>query len=125
MHEAFSDAAQKFGIANDESPFVPVVTVSRLISDGRDKVMTDPPMASAEQAAREVAEAINREIDLSLADSEGRRDLYEKLTKRQQEIDRLRAAGEPVPLDWITNPFYRKYYREMGWALDRSVEAVH
>ena len=114
-HEAFSTAAQRFGIANDESPFVPVVTVSRLISEGRDKVMTDPPMAPAEQAAREVAEAINREIELSLADSQSRQELYIELCRTQDEIDRRRASGEPVPLAWITNPFHRKYYVEMGW----------
>lgn len=121
-HEAFSDAAQRFGIANDESPFVPVVTVMRLMSDGRDKVMTDPPMASAEQAAREVAEAINAEIELSLTESESRQALYDTLCKRQAEIDRRRSVGAPVPLEWITNPFYQKYYVAMGWA-ERSGES--
>lgn len=115
-HETFSDAVQHFGIANDESLFVPVVTVSRLISEGRDKVMTDPPMAPARQAAKEVAEAINREIQRSLADSQGRRELYNELCQRQDEIDQRRSSGEPVPLEWITNPFHRRYYVQMGWA---------
>ena len=117
VHEAFSDAAQRFGVANDESPFVPVVTVSRLISEGRDKVMTDPPMAPARRAASEVAAAINREIDLSLADNPDRQALYNQLCERQDQIDRLRASGEPVPLEWITNPFHRRYYQAMGWAV--------
>ncbi len=117
-HEVFSEAVEKFGVANDESPFVPVVAVTRLISDARDKVMTDPQMASSEQAAREAAEAINDEIQLSLAESESRRALYEKLCKVQEKIDQRRAAGQQVPLEWITNPFHRKYYVEMGWAED-------
>ena len=114
-HEVFSEAVEKFGVANDESPFVPVVTVTRLISDARDKVMTNPQMAPSNQAAREAAEAINREIELSLTESESRRALYEKLIKTQQEIDQRRAAGQKVPLEWITNPFHRKYYVQMGW----------
>jgi multiple sugar transport system substrate-binding protein len=115
-HRAFSDAAQRYGIANDESPFVSVVTVARLISDGRDKVLTDPPMASAEVAAAGVAKAVNNEIQLSLNESPVREQLYQELCETQKLIDARRARGEKVPLAWITNPFHRRYYLEMGWA---------
>lgn len=116
VHEAFSDAATRFGVANDESPFVSVVTVSRLISDGRDKVLTNPQMASSGDAARQVAAAINREITLSLKDSDSRRALYDALSETQAKIDQHRAEGRKVPLEWITNPFHRRYYVQMGWA---------
>jgi multiple sugar transport system substrate-binding protein len=115
-HQAFSDTARQQGIANDESPFVSVVTVSRLIGEGRDKVLTDPPMATAEAAAAGAAKAINDEIELSLKASHSRRVLYQTLCKTQDEIDLRRARGEKVPLEWITNPFYRRYYVQMGWA---------
>ncbi|MEZ6192100.1 MAG: extracellular solute-binding protein [Phycisphaerales bacterium] len=116
VHEAFSDAATRFGVANDESPFVSVVTVSRLISDGRDKVLTDPQMATSRDAAGQVAAAINQEIALSLKDSDTRRALYDSLSDTQAKIDKLRAEGKKVPLEWITNPFHRRYYVKMGWA---------
>ena len=30
-------------------------------------------------------------------------------------IDERRAKGQRVPLQWISNPFYRRYYQHMGW----------
>ena len=38
------------------------------------------------------------------------------MCETQDMIDARRARGEKVPLAWITNPFHRRYYMEMGGA---------
>ena len=59
---------------------------------------------------------INREIELNVSKNPELAAKHAKLLVDQAEIDRLRAAGEPVPLELITNPFYRRYYVDQGWA---------
>ena len=43
--------------------------------------------------------------------------------QNQEEIDRLRRDGKLVPLDLITNPFYRRYYVDQGWSLPEGDKA--
>jgi hypothetical protein len=47
---------------------------------------------------------------------------YEKGLRDQVEIDRLRSEGELVPLELISNPFYRQYYVKQGWSLPEGDE---
>lgn len=63
-------------------------------------------------------EQVNREIDLNVSSNPKLQEKYDRLCRQQEVIDRLRAAGEPVPLHLITNPFYRRYYLAQGWAVE-------
>ena len=37
----------------------------------------------------------------------------------QQKIDAFKKEGKKIPVEWIKNPFYVKYYRDRGM-LDES-----
>ncbi len=114
IHDAFADAANEIAIANSYSPFVLYSTAKREDSDAIDSFMSN--QISASQAAHQAADRINAAIQRSLHDNPELFRLYDLLTRRQADIDRLRAQGKKVPLKWLTDPFYRKYYVARGWA---------
>ncbi len=114
IHEAFSDAARDIAIVNPLSPFVVKRTALRYYFDARGKVMAD--QASPEEAAADAAAGINAEIDKTLEEQPKLKVRYEEAMQRQKKIDRLREAGQKVPLEWIDNPVLRAYYQYKGWA---------
>jgi multiple sugar transport system substrate-binding protein len=113
VHGAFADAAGNIGIGGVYSPFVPSSVVTRSLIQVEDAFLND--QLTAAMAAARAQQVINQEIQRTLAEDASLRPLYEKLSADQREIDRLRAAGRPVPLELIRNPFYRRYYAAMGW----------
>jgi len=134
-HEAFADAVEKISIGTVYSPFISPNTANREVGNFGDKFMSG--VTSAEEAAADTARKINDEIRRTLEEKPGLAGRHEKLLQRQRQIDRrveawreveaLEAAGEPVPealrrrarkipLDWIDNVFYRRYYTHKGWA---------
>lgn len=113
-HEVPSTGAETIAIATSTSPFLPSATVERYKKMAIDKVMAK--LMSPQEAGREAAQRINAEIDLTLKDSSRLRRKYEELVKVQDKIDQYRKAGKKVPLQWIKNPFYRRYYVDKGWA---------
>ena len=113
-HEVSAKYAQELGIATAVSPFVPTATVGHNTTRALGQVMAD--LISPQEAAREAADRINAEIELTLKESPSLRQKFAELTKVQNEIDRYRREGRKVPLKWIANPFHRKYYQAMGWA---------
>ncbi len=115
IHKPMYEIVRDYSIAMAASPFVSDSIVQRHITQAIEKVLADPPLASAEEAARVLAEEINEEIMLNVRESSTLSNLYQQLHDRQARIDAYRAEGRPVPLDWITNPFYREYYRSQGW----------
>lgn len=115
-HEAFSDAAREIGIAYSNSPFVLRDVANRIVWQTEDGVMTKEKALSPEEAAEMMETRINEKIDLTLEKNPKLRPLYEKLARLQEKIDRCRREGKKVPLEWISNPFYRKYYVFKGWA---------
>jgi len=117
VQEVFSKAAATYGIASCRSPFIPVDMITR-VGTGIDTAVYDSVIAgriAPEDAGRIVADRINETIQLNIAHDEALRAEYERLTKVQEKIDALRAAGEKIPLSWITNPFHRAYYKAKGW----------
>ncbi len=114
-HEVFSDAAATIAVPVSHSPFVSTKDVNRSRRSGTEGFMTKPRLYSAEEEAARAARRINGKIQQSLRERPKLRTLYEKLVARQKEIDARRAAGQKVPLDWLENPFHRKYYRAQGW----------
>jgi len=112
-HEGYANAAQTIAIVQSFSPFVLPVVVERYDIMAQDEVMND--RATPEEAGKRAAERINEEVHLTLRESEKLRRQYDELCALQKRIDELRAAGKPVPLDWLKNPFHRRYYREQGW----------
>jgi multiple sugar transport system substrate-binding protein len=112
-HEVFAENAIHDAISGTFSPFVQygVVlqcewTVGGAVGAGR---------LTPEEAARQVAERINRQIDLSLADNPGLRKRYDEACAIQSRIEACRKEGRPVPVAWVTNPYHQRVYRDNGW----------
>ena len=106
-HEPFAWAAEPIAIGGVYSPFVSEQTVRRAEDDALQVVMSE--LYSPEEAGRRAAERVNDEIQRNLHENPKLQPRYEELLKRQREIDALRAAGRPVPPDWIRNPFLKRY----------------
>lgn len=114
IHEVFVEAAETMAHGTSYSPFVLQPVVLREDTAAFDGYMAG--LYTAPEAAKRVAGILNKEIARTIEESPELKPLYEELTERQKAIDERRAAGMKVPLAWITNPFYQKYYQTMGWA---------
>lgn len=114
LHEILAEDMETIAIGGSYSPFVLPLTVDRIIREAEDAVQAsrDTP----EEAARRVGELINAEIDRTLEEYPALKKLYKHLMEAQEEIERLRAAGEKVPLELIQNSFHQRYYVSKGWS---------
>ena len=115
-HEVPALASGTIAIATSVSPFVPASTVDRYKKMALDEVMAD--LVTPEAAALEAARRVDAEIQLTLKDSPRLRRKYDELLEIQSKIDQCRVDGKPIPLAWIKNPFHRRYYMAMGWAVE-------
>jgi multiple sugar transport system substrate-binding protein len=117
LHKPMADL-MSIGISISASPFILPGTVSRIESRYRQGMLAG--VYTPEEAAELAELFINRQIDTNVAADPALKKRYESLLRDQETIDRLRARGEPVPLELITNPFYRRYYVERGWAVEEG-----
>ncbi len=113
VHEAFADAAKTIAIPSAQSPFVLSSVAERIELQIFESFMTG--QLTAEEASAMMAERINREMTRTLEERPEMRAGFERRVELQKRIDAARAAGEPIPREWISNPFYQKYFQEMGW----------
>lgn len=117
VHEDHAWVAENLSIGTSFSLFIHGREVNRLANGAESRFTASAtPRMTAEQIAIDLAREINDSIQRTLNDQPRLRDLHAQLMERQRQIDALRAAGEKVPLEWIANPFYRRYYVEMGWS---------
>ena len=118
IHQPFHDAAMNIAIAVPASPFVLKSVHQRHVNQAEDAFMND--LLSAEEAAARAAERIDAEIARTLEEQPKLRPDYERRVKLQQKIDALRAEGKPVPVEWIDNPYHRKWYDHNNWLAEGS-----
>ena len=114
LHEFFIRSAETVGIGLSISPFVLPHVASRIERSNYEAFLAG--RLSADETASDTSRRINSEIERYLERYPEKQVAYKSLVNRQEEIGRRRASGELVPLDWITNPFHRKYYLYRGWA---------
>ena len=107
--------AVDIAIGESYCPFVLLKPIIRYDTDAIDKILAG--RSSVSEALQLAAEFVEKDIQRNIQEDEELRLLYEKSVADQAEIERLRAAGELVPLELIPNPFYRRYYVEKGWSL--------
>jgi multiple sugar transport system substrate-binding protein len=107
------DAAVSIGIPLVVSPFVAWYPTAQRQLEARQKVLAG--LYTAEEAAVEAAMRVNEEIKLNLKANPALAPKYEKFCALQEKIDQYRAAGKPVPEEWIKNAFHKKYYAFKGW----------
>ncbi|MFW6060146.1 MAG: ABC transporter substrate-binding protein [Phycisphaeraceae bacterium] len=116
VHERFAKAIDEVGIGRVHSPFVLDSIVQRALQRAEENVMNQ--RSAPEAAGRAVASEINDEIQRTLAEQPDLKQRHERLRADQRRIERLRAAGEPVPAELIRNPFHQRYYRARGWLVE-------
>lgn len=114
VHEGYARAATSTAISASYSPFVVPARVTRILNNIESGFAAG--IYTAEKAAHLAARQINGEMQRTLREQPELKRDFEQRVARQKAIEERRARGEQVPLDWIENPFYRKYYEEMGWA---------
>jgi multiple sugar transport system substrate-binding protein len=108
VHETFAELMAELGVAPEFSPFVLDAVADRFINEATDKYMNK--MLTLEEATANMQKLINEEIRRSLGEDPSKQPFYNERLAVQKQIDELRAAGEKVPLSWITNPYWRHYY---------------
>ena len=113
-HEVFAETAETIAIGGSYSPFVVPSVMQRIEQEAEQGFMSG--IYSAEEAAQLAADRINDEIQRTLKENPKLKPLYDRLVERQNRIDQRRDEGRKVPLAWIENPFYRRYYAFKGWA---------
>jgi len=77
---------------------------------------------SAEAAAAEIQIRYNRAIADTVAANPALAAQFNTDVELQKKIDAYKQQGKKIPLAWIKNPFYQKYYRDTG-RLDESATA--
>jgi multiple sugar transport system substrate-binding protein len=115
LHERIRRIAEEVAIVRSESPFILLDTITRLEKSSFEKFVAG--RASAKEALRDCGERIEKEMVRNAGKSAKLSLQYEKGLRDQKEIERLRRKGKMVPLELISNPFYLRYYVEMGWSL--------
>ena len=108
VHGTFANIMEELGISPEFSPFVLDSVAERYIRETSDKYMNN--MLTLEASTAHMQKLITDELKRSLEEDPSIVPLYEQRVALQQQIDALRAAGEKVPLSWITNPYWRHYY---------------
>jgi multiple sugar transport system substrate-binding protein len=113
LHEPFARMADEIAIENSYSPFIADRTFMRLQSETLALLLAH--RLNARDAAKSLADKVNAEIQRGVSENPAMKELYERMLAQQRQIDDWRASGKPVPVELISNPFYRVYYAHNGW----------
>ena len=111
--EVFARAGTTQGIAQSKSPFVLPSVVMKIDGDMTQVVLAG--RMTAAEAARAETDRINAEIALTIQQDPALHREYDRRVALQHRLDARRAAGQPVPAAWISDPFFLVYYRAQGW----------
>jgi multiple sugar transport system substrate-binding protein len=105
--------ARDTGITVSKSPFV-LQSIIYHIELELTEAMLAGRMTPAE-ASKAMGERVNAEIAISVDHDPQLQKLYDERCRIQRQIEARRAAGRPVPAEWISDPFHLAYYRAHGW----------
>ncbi len=112
VHEKFARAINDIGIGGAYSRFILSSVVDRELTWFRDQF--DEGHISAELAARQTADSVNRLIADNVRRNPALQAPFEKALALQRQIDERLESGQPIPRSWISNPFYLRYYEAQG-----------
>jgi multiple sugar transport system substrate-binding protein len=113
-HQAFADAALSIGVPDSASPFALPSVVFRIEKAAQEACMNSGRLSPSQACARAAA-LVNDEIARSLIEDPALKAEYDRRVAIQHQIDAARRAGQPIPAEWISNPFYSRYYQSQGW----------
>lgn len=109
LHQASRRALLEYGVTREYSPFATTLQWSRKL--GKLYAAYNSGIADAPTTVREMARAIEAEIQDSLRKSPEKRASWESARRRQREIDAIKASGRLPDPEMIDNPFLRAYRR--------------
>lgn len=113
-HEAFAESMATIAVAPEFSPFVLDVVVDTILKEESDKFMNDK--ATLDETLSRMQERITAEIARTLEEDPSKRPIHQARSELQKRLEALRAANQPVPLSWVTNPCLRRWYQHQDWA---------
>lgn len=113
VHKKFAQDAVDISIVLPKSPFLSNKRAYGFMDDSRQAVLS--AKLTPEEAVKLCENRINEEIDRKLLEKPKLRPEYDRQVELQRKIDEYRKAGKKVPKEWISNPFHKKYYKDMGW----------
>jgi multiple sugar transport system substrate-binding protein len=114
LHRKLAVDAVDISIVQSKSPYLSNKLAYNFLEDGFASVMSG--ILSPEAAAKDIQARIDREIDRTVRENPRLAASYEKDREMQRRIDAIKASGGKIPLEWIKNPFHRKYCKEKGLA---------
>ncbi len=112
LHEKFAGDAVDISIVMSKSPYISNTLAYNYFNDGYSSMMSK--VSTAEESVRIIQERTDVEIARTVKENPKLKEAYEKDLETQAKIDEKLKKGEKIPLSWIKNPFYRKYYKENG-----------
>ncbi|MFZ2657959.1 MAG: ABC transporter substrate-binding protein [Victivallales bacterium] len=113
VHKKFAQDAVDISIVFTKSPFVANNRVYSYMSDSGQAVFSGK--LTPEEAVKLCETRINEEIDRTLLEKPKLKPEYDRQVELQKKIEEYRKAGRKIPRVWISNPFHKKYYKDMGW----------
>ena len=114
VNPVFEKAAWEWAVGTNYSEFVLPNVASRIETDAYKDFIAGS--MTAEQASQRITMAINAEIVRTIAANPLLQKRYEELVARQAQITAYRGAGRKVPVGWLEDPFYQRYWLRRGWA---------
>lgn len=118
MQAKFADVIKNSSLPMSASPYILPTTANRIARAMRQAMVSG--IFTAEEACAQATERINAQIQINVNSNPKLKERYEKAVLLQEKIDRYRAEGKKVPLEWIENPFHREYYPYRGWSVSKE-----
>jgi multiple sugar transport system substrate-binding protein len=110
-HAKYALAAKQYGVGRECSDFILPSVVNRIVEENLQGIANQ--VLSPEDGLRRMTDEINVEIQRAVERDPKLQPAYREACRLQEEIDRLKAAGKPVPPERIANPVLRRL-RELG-----------
>ncbi|MBL8994731.1 MAG: hypothetical protein JNM63_15400, partial [Spirochaetia bacterium] len=112
FHEGFAQALSTWCTPSECGPILLILDVNR--AEQREFGGWEVRHYTAREAWERFNTALQERIRVRTSGSPQLLEKYKALMKRQAEIDALKARGEKIPEEWISNPFLKRYYRDTG-----------
>ena len=111
-HGPHAEIAMEIGIGGSYSPFVQSNEIIRERETYQQ--LFEIGQISVDEAVARAHGAVNRRIRSTLERKPGLRPEYERRLAIQAAVDERKAAGEPIPENWVFNAFHTAYYGRTG-----------
>ncbi|MBS1372193.1 MAG: carbohydrate ABC transporter substrate-binding protein [Lentisphaeria bacterium] len=108
--------ARTIGLPGSYSPYVKTGSTNWL-QNGINRFFND--RSTLDETLKYIETRYNNEIEISKQANPAMMERWKEDWALQQKIDAYKKEGKKIPVEWIKNPFYVKYYRDRGM-LDES-----